>query len=69
MSVKELIEKFGGLTKMSEKTNISIPTIQYWGRINKIPAWRLTYLSQQAEKLGFDIHVFLDENEKGKICS
>jgi hypothetical protein len=37
---EQVIEAFGGLTKMSKQTGWPIPTIQGWQRSGRIPAWR-----------------------------
>jgi hypothetical protein len=66
--IKNLIEKFGGLTEMSLKTGVPISTIQYWQNVNKIPSWRLRYIGEKAAENGifFDIETFSNDEIKKK---
>ena len=64
-TVLDIIDKFGGLTKMSQKINVPISTIQSWGRSNKIPHWRKYCVVSAAKSLKIEINdeIFTERNK------
>ena len=55
LNVTNIIQDFGGLTRMSEATNIPISTIQSWNKSGSIPYWRKDAVAKAAEEKGVDL--------------
>ena len=64
--IRDLVKRFGGLTRMSMKTGIPIPTIQHWQDVNRIPHWRLCKIKARAQECGFDLAEYMTEEP---ICN
>ena len=57
MTVEKIVEKFGGLTRMTTLLGLKYPSIiQGWVRRNSIPTWRLSLVQTKAMELGLDIN-------------
>ena len=49
-NVSDIVHEFGGLTKMSQATNIPISTIQSWEKAGNIPHWRHDVVIKAADE-------------------
>lgn len=48
MTAFEIIERFGGPSRLSEGLGIPLTTVHRWGRANYIPQWRQPKLLELA---------------------
>lgn len=53
--IKNLIEKFGGLTEMSLKTGVPISTIQYWQNVIKFLLGVSDILEKKLQRTEFSL--------------
>ena len=59
--VKQIIERFNGLTAMSRKLGHKNPTtVQGWKESNRIPHWRFHEIAQAAKAHKIDISDLLE---------
>lgn len=54
-NIANIVQDFGGLTRMSEATNIPISTIQSWTKSGVIPYWRKDAVAKAAEEKGIKL--------------
>lgn len=64
-----VIEKFGGIRPMANKTNIPVTTIQGWKKRGKIPVARRSEILSLAEKLDIDLTGSFDFPEETKSAA
>lgn len=64
--VQKLIDDFGGLTSMHQKTGVPIGTIQYWQRMGKIPEWRIKFIDDICQQFGLDLQKYKNQEEKAQ---
>lgn len=55
MTALDIIQLFGGVTKLSVRLGIPLTTVSSWGRSNHIPDWRRAKLLEFAATDGVNL--------------
>lgn len=51
MTVSDIIQHFGGTSRMAEYLDVPISTVDSWKRYNQVPRWRQPQILDLAHKL------------------
>lgn len=63
--VRDIIQKFGGLSSFSRLSGWPKTTVYGWIKKNKIPLWRIDRLKELAKEKGINFSEESDGKDKG----
>lgn len=55
LTAADIIDRLGGLSKVSQETGFPITTVHSWTRSNSIPHWRRDALLELAARTGTEL--------------